>query len=165
MTFAGFASGTLGPKLIAAGPLVVASSTSTAFTIVSALTGTTGTGTATGSNPPVPFSVKFWSELASGYEYQYSTTTGVLFVLQSGSATPAGTIAIPVDTNVGTTGPVYADTVANHFSTTGSATSITNATFTGSASTAAALAPLSAAAYPAGVLNDVIKYEAKFVRE
>jgi hypothetical protein len=58
------------------------------------------------------------------------STTGVyLTALQSAAST--GTIAIPVATNVGTTGPVYADTVANQFSTTGAATSITNATFTG----------------------------------
>lgn len=115
VSFAGFAAGTLGPKLIAAGQLIVASSTSTAFTITSALTGTTGTGTASGINPPTPFSVKFWSVLASGYYYQYSSTTGVLYVM------------------VG-------------------------------ASTAAPDAPLSAGAYPAAVLGDVIQYEAKFVR-
>ena len=100
VTFAGFASGTLGPKLIAAGPLVVASSTTSAFTITSALTGTTGTGTASGSNPPTPFSVKFWSSLASGYVYQYSSTTGVLFVVEGGSTTsvplaPLGAGAYP----------------------------------------------------------------------
>ena len=116
VSFATFAAGTLGPKLIAAGPLTVASATSSAFTITSALTGTTGTGTATGVNPPAPFSVKFWSELASGYQYQYSSSTGVLFVIQGGATT-----SVPG-------------------------------------------APLSAGVYPSGVLADVIKYEAKFVR-
>jgi hypothetical protein len=120
VTFAGFASGTLGPKLIAAGPLVVASATASAFTIVSALTGTTGTGTATGSNAPQPFSVKLWSELASGYTYAYSSTTGVLYVQQ-----------VPASSAL---------------------------------TTAAPQSNLAAAAYPSGVLGDVIKYEAKFRR-
>ena len=74
-----------------------------------------------------------------------------LKVFQNAGFTPAGTIAIPVDTNVGTTGPVYADTVANHLSTTGAATSITNATFSGTAVAAAAQGELPATAYPAGV--------------
>jgi hypothetical protein len=120
VSFAGFASGTLGPKLIAAGYLTVASATSSAFTITSALTGTTGTGTATGSNTAVPFSVKFWSELASGYTYSYSSSTGVLFVQQ-----------VPASASL---------------------------------TSAAPQGNLAAAAYPAGVLADVIKYEAKFRR-
>ncbi len=100
VSFAGFASGTLGPKLIAAGPLVVASATSSAFTITSALTGTTGTGTATGSNGPQPYSVFFSSNLASGYTYQYSGSTGVLFVMQGNASasnpqSPLGAGAYP----------------------------------------------------------------------
>src|SRR6185312_1307593 len=43
----------------------VLSSTGTAFTIASSATGATGTGTASGINPPQPFSVAAWSELAS----------------------------------------------------------------------------------------------------
>jgi hypothetical protein len=120
VTFAGFASGTLGPKLIAAGPLTVASSTSTAFTIVSALTGTTGTGTATGINSYDPISVEFHSETASGYIYQYSGTTGVLFVMQ-----------VPASASL---------------------------------SSAAPMSALPAAAYPSGVLNDVVKFTAKFAK-
>lgn len=71
--------------------LTVLSSTSTAFKVTSSATGATGTGTASGINPPQPFSVKFWSELASGYIYQYSRTTGVLFVVESPAvaSTPA----------------------------------------------------------------------------
>jgi hypothetical protein len=61
--------------------LTVIKSTGTAFTVTSSATGATGTGTFSGINPPQPFSVKFWSELASGYIYQYSRTTGVLFVM------------------------------------------------------------------------------------
>jgi hypothetical protein len=64
--------------------------------------------------------VKFWSELASGYVYEYSSTTGVLFVAQVPAA--------------------------------------------GSLTNAAPLSALAAAAYPAGVLGDVIKYEAKFCK-
>jgi hypothetical protein len=94
--------------------LTVLASTSTAFTVASSATGATGTGTASGINPPQPFSVAVWSELASGYTYAYSRTTGVLFV-QVGGAT---------------------------------------------ASTPQA--NLAAGAYPSGVLNDVIRYEAKF---
>ena len=94
--------------------LTVLNSTSTAFTVKSSATGATGTGTFSGVNPPQPFSVKLWSELASGYIYQYSRTTGVLFVMVQGAAA------------------------------------------------ADPLAPLAAAAYPSGVLSDVIRYEAKF---
>jgi hypothetical protein len=113
------ASGTLGPKL-AGLQLPVIKSTTTAFTATmpSALTGTTGTGTGTGINPAVPYSVKVWSELNSGYVYQYNSTTGCLFVMAQTSGASAGD----------------------------------------------PLAKLAAAAYPAGVLNDLIKYEARFVR-
>jgi hypothetical protein len=164
VTFGTFTTGTLGPLLVAAGPLPVIRSTTSAFTVQmpSALSGTTGACTAIGVNPPQPFSVLFWSGSGSGYEYTYSSQTGVLYAQTVAGFTPAGTIAIPVDTNVGTTGPVYADTVANHLSTTGAATSITNAAFTGTAVTAAGLAALAAAAYPAGVLGDLIKFTAKF---
>lgn len=111
------ATGTLGPKL--AGLYIpVIQSTTTAFTATmpSALTGSTGTGTATGGNPPQPLSVKFWSELASGYVYQYSSTTGALYVMQAPTSTPG------------------------------------------------ALTALGAGAYPAGVLADVIKFEARFTK-
>ena len=64
--------------------------------------------------------------------------TGVyLTAWEAAGSTPSGTIAIPVGTNVGTTSPVYAGNVANTFTTTGSATSITNAAFTGAAGSAA----------------------------
>lgn len=96
--------------------LTVIQSTGTAFTVTSSATGASGTGTYSGINPPQPFSVKFWSELGSGYVYQYSRTTGVLFVMVQGAAAQA------------------------------------------------ALAPLSAGAYPAGVKNDVIRFEAKFLK-
>ena len=108
------ATGTLGPKLT--GTYTVLSSTTTAFTFASASTGSTGTGTASGINPPVPFSICFYSALNSGYLYQYSQSTGVLFVDGQTSGASAGD----------------------------------------------PLAKLAAAAYPAGVLADVIKYEAKF---
>jgi hypothetical protein len=124
------ATGTLGPKL-AGLQLPVIQSTGSAFTATmpSALTGTTGTGTAVGINGVVPYSVKVWSELASGYVYQYNSTFGTLFVMD----------VIATGTNDSSTPPV----------------------FTG---TAAALQKLAAAAYPAGVLADVIKYEARFAR-
>ena len=95
----------------------------------SALSGSTGTGTASGTNPPQPYSVKFWSALNSGYVYQYNSTTGCLFVMD----------VIATGTNNSSSPPV----------------------FTG---TAAALQKLAAAAYPAGVLADVILYEAKYTR-
>lgn len=81
------ATGTLGPKL-AGLQLPVLNSTGTAFTATmpSALSGTTGTGTGTGINPPTPYSVKFWSELDSGYIYQYNQTTGCLFVMVQGAS-------------------------------------------------------------------------------
>lgn len=69
--------------------LTVLSSTSTAFKVTSSATGATGTGTASAVNPPQPFSVKFWSELGSGFVYQYSRTTGVLFVLTGAAAQSA----------------------------------------------------------------------------
>lgn len=74
--------------------LTVLSSTGTAFTVASTATGATGTGTASAVNPPQPFSVKVWSELASGYIYQYSRTTGVLYVLVQGAATTAALIPL-----------------------------------------------------------------------
>jgi len=92
----------------------VIQSTGSAFTFASTATGATGTGTFSGINPPQPYSVKFWSELASGYVYQYSRTTGVLYVKVQGAA--------------------ESDPLAN----------------------------LAAGAYPAAVLGDVIRYEAKF---
>jgi len=95
--------------------LTVLESTGTAFTVTSAATGATGTGTFSAVNPPQPYSVKFWSELASGYVYQYSRTTGVLYVLTGAAAQSA-------------------------------------------------LTALSAGAYPSGVLNDLIRYEAKFAK-
>ena len=95
--------------------LTVLQSTSTAFTVTSSATGATGTGTFSGINPPQPFSVKFWSELASGYVYQYSRTTGVLYVLTGAAAQSA-------------------------------------------------LTALSAGAYPSGVLNDLVRFEAKFAK-
>jgi len=121
--FAGFSTGTLGAKLIAAGPMPVISSTGTAFTATmpSALTGTTGTGTAAGQNPPQPHTVRFWSHLDSGYIYQYNAQYGTLFV----ENVPASS-------------------------------ALTNA---------APLTPLAAAAYPAGVLADVIRFEAKFAKD
>lgn len=124
------ATGTLGPKLSGIN-LTVLNSTGTAFTALmpSALTGTTGTGTATGINAPQPYSAKFWSELNSGYVYQYNSTTGCLFVMD----------VIATGTNDTSTPPI----------------------FTG---TAATLQKLAAAAYPSGVLGDVIKYEARFVK-
>lgn len=94
----------------------VISATASAFTIASTVTGATGTGTFSAVNPPQPFSVNFWSENASGYAYQYSRPTGVLYVMVQGAAAQA------------------------------------------------ALAPLSAGAYPAGVVNDIIRYEATFLK-
>ena len=113
------ATGTLGPKLAGLN-LTVLNSTSTAFTakMPSALTGTTGTGTGVGYNPPQPYSLKVWSALNSGYTYQYNSTTGCLFVMGQTSSASAGD----------------------------------------------PLAKLAAAAYPAGVLADVIKYEAMFAK-
>jgi hypothetical protein len=96
--------------------LTVIASTGTAFTVASTATGATGTGTVSGINPPQPYTMALWSELASGYQYSYSRTTGVVFV-QVGAA----------------------------------AISLPNAN-------------LAAGAYPAGVLNDVIRYEAKFLK-
>lgn len=81
------ATGTLGPKL-AGLTLPVIQSTGTAFTAAmpSALTGTTGTGTGTGVNGVVPYSVKFWSTLNSGYIYQYNETFGTLFAMVGGAS-------------------------------------------------------------------------------
>ncbi len=111
------ATGTLGPKLAGVN-LTVLNSTSTAFTAVmpSALTGTTGTGTASGINPPQPYTVSFWSQSDSGYTYSYNQATGCLFVQVGG------------------------------------------------ASASNPQANISAGAYPAGVLSDCIKYEARFAK-
>lgn len=85
VTFSGFASGTLGPKLITASPLTVASATSSAFKITSGLTGTTGTGTAIGSNPAQPIFVKFSDGSDTGYTFNYSPATASLQVQVSSS--------------------------------------------------------------------------------
>jgi hypothetical protein len=121
VVYVSVATGTLGPKL-AGLALPVIQSTGTAFTATmpSALTGTTGTGTATGVNGVVPYSVKVWSELASGYTYQYNSTFGTLFVMQ-----------VPASSALTSAAPQSA---------------------------------LAAAAYPAGVLADLIKFEARFAR-
>lgn len=95
--------------------LTVLTASATAFTVASTATGATGTGTAAGVNPPQPFSVYFWSELASGYIYQYSRPTGVLFVMTGAAAQSA-------------------------------------------------LTPFAAGVYPSGVLGDIIRYEAKFLK-
>ena len=171
------ATGTLGPKL-AGLTLTVLNSTQTAFTALmpSALSGSTGTGTASGTNPPQPYSVKFWSGAGSGLIYQYTSATGCLFVYQGGAGTPAGTIVSTSTAPTITTGTN--ETVTAVVATNGGAlTQATGAagitgvqaptitsTFTGSSGSAGALTPLGAGAYPAGVLADVILYEAKFTR-
>jgi len=92
----------------------VIQSTGTAFTIASALTGTTGTANAVGFNVAQPYCVDFWSTKASGYIYSYSQATGVLFVQVGGASA-----SLPA-------------------------------------------ANLSAGAYPAGVLSDVVRFQAWF---
>lgn len=164
-------TGTLGPKLSGL-TMTVLNSTGTAFTaqMPSALTGSTGTGTAAGINCPQPYSVKFWSELDSGYIYQYNSTTGCLFTLQSAGFTPAGTnAASTLSIGAGTPATYPVGTAANTGSTTLVATGavtipLAAQAFTGTAVSAAGLSALAAAAYPAGVLGDVIKYEAKFAK-
>jgi hypothetical protein len=101
----------------------VVSSTGTAFIVYSTLTGSAGsdTGTATGFNCPQPYLFHAWSALASGYSYQYNTTTGCLFAMQ-----------VPASSAL---------------------------------TSAASLSALAAAAYPAGVLGDVISYEAMFAKQ
>ena len=170
------ATGSLGPKL-AGLQLPVLNSTSTAFTCTmpSALTGSTGTGTGTAINPPQPYSVKFWSSLASGFVYQYSSTTGCLYVYEGGAGTPAGTIASTstaptittssggIATALGVTAGALSEVTGATGITGVQAPTITS-TFTGTPGSAGALTPLGAGAYPAGVLADVILYEAKFAK-
>lgn len=149
----------------------VVSSTSTAFIVYSTLTGSAGadTGTATGNNCPQPYLFRAWSSLASGYTYQYNMTTGGLFVMTSAGFTPAGTNSAPTITT-GTNATVTAVVATNGGALTqaSGATGITGVqapVFTGSAVAAGALAALAAAAYPAGVLADVISYEAMFAKQ
>lgn len=149
-------TGTLGAKLVGL-TLPVVSSTGSAFIVASALTGSTDTGTCLGTIPPQPYSVKFWSALDSGYTYQYNSTFGTLFALQTAAITP--TISIGAGTP--TTYPV--GTAANTGSTTLVATGAVTVPI--NATTAAAMGNLAAAAYPAGVLGDVIKFEARFAKE
>jgi len=170
ISFGTFTTGTLGPKLVAAGPMYVLSSTSSAFKVQmpSALTGTTGACTATGINPPQPFSCLFWSSLGSGYEYTYSSATGVLYTQTTAGFTPAGTnAASTLSIGAGTPATYPVGTAANTGSTTLVATGavtipLAAQVFTGTAVAAAGLAALAAGAYPAGVLGDVIKWTAKF---
>jgi len=168
--FGTFTTGTLGPKLVLAGPMYVLASTSSAFTVQmpSALTGSTGACTATGINPPQPFSCLFWSSLGSGYEYTYSSATGVLYTQTTAGFTPAGTnAASTLSIGAGTPATYPVGTAANTGSTTLVATGavtipLAAQVFTGTAVAAAGLAALAAGAYPAGVLGDVIKWTAKF---
>lgn len=87
VSFAGLSTA-LGLLLNAAGPLTVTSASSSAFKITSALTGSAGsdTGVATGRNPCSPYSVEFWSENASGYNYAYQQNNANLVIQQGGSA-------------------------------------------------------------------------------
>ena len=170
VSFSTFTTGSLGPKLVAAGAMTVISSTTSAFKVQmpSALTGSTGASTATGINPPQPFNVAFQSALGSGYIYQYSSTTGVLYVVQAGGFTPAGTnAASTLSIGAGTPATYPVGTAASTGSTTLVATGavtipLAAQAFTGTAVAAAPLGALAAAAYPAGVLADVIKWTAKF---
>lgn len=156
----------------------VKSSIGTTFAMTSVLTGSAGsdTGTATGRNPPQPDIVNFWSANGSGYIYQYAQATGVLYAMQSGAGTPAGTIvsistAPTITTASGDPATAPVGVISGALAQTAGASGITGvqapvitSTFTGSAGTAAALAKLAAAAYPAGVLGDIIKFEAVFGR-
>ena len=65
----------------------VATSSGTAFTTVSALSGAAGadTGTVSGNNVPQPFTCEMWSQNASGYTYAYNESTGYLHVQQGGA--------------------------------------------------------------------------------
>jgi hypothetical protein len=170
VTFGTFTTGTLGPLLVAAGPLRVICSTTTAFTVQmpSALSGTTGACTAVGINPPQPFSVLFWSGSGSGYEYTYSSQTGVLYAQTVAGFTPAGTnAASTLSISAGTPATYPVGTAANTGSTnlvaTGAVTiPLAAQAFSGTAVAAAGLSALAAAAYPAGVLSDLIKFTAKF---
>jgi hypothetical protein len=175
VTFSGLGT-TLG-LLLNGGQFTVWYSTGSTFTFFSTLTGSAGgdTGTASGQNPPVPYEAEFWSENSSGYQYQYSETLGGLWVLQSGGATPAGTISSTstaptittssggVSTALGVAAGALSEVTGASGITGVQAPTITS-TFTGTAIAAAALAKITSGAYPAGVLSDVIKYKAKFAR-
>ena len=65
--------------------------------------------------------MKVWSELGSGYIYQFSRNTGVLYVMEIGAIASTPATAIP-------------------------------------------LAALAAGVYPAGVLADLVRYEATFMK-
>lgn len=172
VTFSGLTTA-LGAKMNGV-QFTVVSSTGSAFVVYSTLTGAAGSdsGSAIGNNCPQPYEVQFWSDNASGYMYQYKSSTGALYVLESAAVTPAGTNSAPTLTiGPGTPATYPVGTAANSGSTTLVATAgvtvtgISAPTFTGSATTPAALGVLPAAAYPAGVLGDVIKYRATFVKE
>ena len=82
-------TGTILTALLAAQTSIsweVVTATATSFTIASSITGTTGTGTVTGNNPAMPYTVEFWSQNNSGYNYAYNETTGQLFVQVGGAA-------------------------------------------------------------------------------
>jgi hypothetical protein len=84
------ATGTLGPKLTMSLPVIQSTGTAFTATMPSALTGTTGTGTASGINPATPFRVSFESGLNSGYVYLYNQTFGTLFANAQTNAASAG---------------------------------------------------------------------------
>jgi hypothetical protein len=101
VTFVFSGTGTLGTKINGLTATVL-SSTSTAFTFASALTGSTASGSCTGINPVEPFSCQFWSASGSGYSYATGQTTGVLYVQQvpasSALSSAAPMVNIPATT-------------------------------------------------------------------
>ena len=148
----------------------VVKSTGSAFVVYSTLTGSAGadTGTAVGQNVPQPVDVSFKSDLASGYIYEYKKTTGCLFAFSGTSGTLAGTISTPTltmnsytpaGTNNSATPPIFTGTAATLTGT------ISTPTLSGASVSAGPLAALTAAAYPAGVLGDVITYQATFIKQ
>jgi hypothetical protein len=122
----------------------------------------------------------FWFEIhgKAGYRYEWDYTNKKLIIRQAGAVTPAGTIVvtegdvtvlggaagtalgITADSNAGALTKAAATTRTIPRATFGFAAS--TAAFTGTATTAAALAELAASAIPAAVSGDTIKFHAIF---
>ncbi len=125
----------------------------------------------TAAQTPVKMSVKG----ISGYTYEFVKSTLKLIIRQAGTVTPAGTIVvtegdvtvlggaagtalgISADSNAGALTKAAATNRTIPRATLGFAAS--TAAFTGTATTAAALAELAASAIPAGVSSDTIEFE------
>jgi hypothetical protein len=113
----------------------------------------------------------------AGYLYEYDLANKKLIIRQAGAVTPAGTLSKPTFTITkgailasselglsadATSATVNNNTIAANLTLLAANSPVGAPVFTGSATTAAALAELPASALPAGVTGDTITFEVRF---